>query len=718
MGQQNLQMALLLQKPRIRREGRGPASYLRRAVSNRRIAFVGTGVMARNHLAALGHIQPAPRVVGVFDVSANAAAAFAQHAGPQAKLYPTLEALLAESKPDIVHICTPAGTHFESALQALLAGAHLYIEKPFVETRAEADELFRLARERRLLICAGHQLMRDPTFETLLRRAAELGPITMVDSHFAFRSPTLSAHCPSARALARQLLDVIPHPLYTLLAALEQVAPVPSRPEIVSVSATPADLHALVRQGDVSGRLMISLRVRPVASTLAVIGNGGTLTADFVSGMLLGAGNDGTSPLEKAGNPFLQGVQLLWQNSASLARRVLRGGGYGGLTELIDAFYSAVARGDVKSPISREHLTRVAAIYEDLAAAVRRTLPTPASSTGDAAPDPDRPIAVLTGASGFFGRQIAGELARRGFRVRGIGRWERPENEHIAQWVQADLSRALPASALEDAAVIVHAAAETTGDIKAHQRNTVDATQHLLDTMASAHVRRLVLISSLSVLEPPRTMWEVQDERTPLAHNPQRLGAYTWGKVVSEQLVSAAHEAGTVEARIVRPGALIDWEHIELPGLVGRRLFGPWHLALGRPGLPFAICEVGRAAGVIAWCADQFAAAPPVLNLFDPAIATRGQLRDAFRTRGWRGRLVWVPISFIALGLTTARLVLSLARGRLPEPLAAWGVLRPRRYATALAASSLLGAEQGSIVAPLAPQLPVRPPAMERALVQ
>ena len=687
-----------------------------------RIAFVGTGEMARNHLGALRHVPTEHRVTGVYDVSATAAAAFAQQAGPQATVYATLATLLAESRPDVVHICTPAGTHFEPARQALLAGAHLYVEKPFVETRTEADELLRLARERDLLVCAGHQLMRDPAFEKLLARAARLRPITLVDSHFAFRSPTLSLHRSSARALASQLLDVLPHPLYTLLAALERAAPVPSSPEIVAVSATPVELHALLRQGDVAGRLLISLRARPVASTLAVTGGGGTLSADFVSGMVVGAGNEGTSPLEKVGNPFLEGAQLVWGNAASLARRLLRGGGYAGLAELIDALYQAASRGDPGSPLPPEHLSHVAAIYEQLAAAVRRSAPAPeASPVRDAGPHPESPLAVLTGASGFFGREIARALTRRGFRVRGIGRSDRPDDAHIAEWVQADLSKAVPTGGLDHAAVVVHAAAETAGGMDAHRRNTVDVTQNLLGAMAAARVRRLVLVSSLSVLEPPRSVWERQDERTPLAKQSERLGAYTWGKCVAEQLVAAAHEAGTVEARIVRPAALIDWEHIELPGLVGRRLFGHWHLALGRPGLPFAACEVGRAAAVIAWCAERFATAPLVLNLIDPAIARRGQLRDAFRARGWRGRLVWVPISLVASGLATARRVLALARLQRPEPLAAWAILRPRRYETALATSSLLAAEQRPAdgAAPAgAPQMSPHTRVMESALAR
>src|SRR5204862_3127570 len=122
----------------------------------------------------------------------------------------------------LVHICTPAGGHFDPARQALLAGAHVYVEKPFVETPDEAETLFGIARERGRVICAGHQLVRDPAFQQLMRDAADLRPVTLVDSYFAFRPPRLDPYGALSPALAHQLLDVLPHPLYTLVAALER----------------------------------------------------------------------------------------------------------------------------------------------------------------------------------------------------------------------------------------------------------------------------------------------------------------------------------------------------------------------------------------------------------------------------------------------------------------------------------------------------------------
>jgi len=663
--------------------------------------------MAGLHLKALKHVRTPHTVVGVYDARPAVAHAFARLAN--CRVWPTLSALLDAARPEVVHVCTPAGMHFEPARQALLGGAHVYVEKPFVETLEEAESLLRLANQRGLLICAGHQLVRDPAFTRMMERAAQLRPVTLVDSTFAFRPPRLDPGRGPSRALAEQLLDIVPHPLYTLVAALEAFG-TPSAPlDIVSATATPTMLHALLRKGEATGRLCVSLRARPVASTLTVSGAHGTLTTDFVRAIVLGAANEGTSPIEKILNPFVEAAQLAWRSATSLTRRLLRGAGYPGLAELIGDFYAAAAAGH-GSPLAIEHLRRVTTIYEQLAATVRHAVapaPTPAPLDASVVSVPAAgPVAVVTGASGFFGRAICRALARRGFRVRGIGRSAAPDDRHVHEWVRADLGDEVTTEAFAGAAVVVHAAAETAGGFEAHERNTIGATRHVLRAMAAANVSRLVYVSTISVLRPPRPGWELQTEATPLAANAERLGPYTWGKVAAEELVAAAHAQREIEAHIVRPAALIDWAHVDFPGLLGRRLFGRWHLGLGRPGLPFAVCEVGQAAGVVAWCADRFADAPPVVNLLDPTIRTRADVLRRLRERGWRGRMVWVPISFLAGAVMTLRFVMGLMRRERGRPMAVWSILRSRRYDPAVSSTVLAAAR---LDAPPAPPVTERP---------
>src|SRR5437867_1461282 len=469
-----------------------------------RIGFIGAGQMAGQHLDALRRVATPHVVAGVCDLRLDAAHALARRAGASA--YPTVAELLTDARPDVVHICTQPATHFDLARQALLTGAHVYVEKPFVETRGDAEALFALGRDRGLLLCAGHKLVRDPAFRRLLERATALQPPVLVDSYFAFRPPRLHPYRSAPAALGEQLLDVLPHPLYTLVAALTHFLPNTgigrAAPQLVHVTATATDLHAVLRAGEVTGRLAVSLRARPVASTLTVTGAHGSLTTDFVRGTVLGAGNDGTSPLEKIANPFVEAGQLAWRTAGGLTRRLLRGVAYPGLAELIAEFYAAVTSGN-------------------------RSPPSPAGGPG-------APVAVVTGAAGFLGRALTRELTRRGFRVRATYRSQPSDDPHVHEWVRVDLGAEVPYEVFAGASVVLRAAAATSGGFEAHQRDSVDATRQVLRGMTAAGVRRLVYVSSISVLRPPRSARERQTEETPLAAHAERLGPYTWGKCAAE----------------------------------------------------------------------------------------------------------------------------------------------------------------------------------------
>ncbi len=596
-----------------------------------RVAFVGTGNMARLHLHSLRRVRTPHMVVGVHDSDESASRQFAELA--DATSYHTLRDLLEVGRPDLVHVCTPAGTHFEPARAALLAGAHVYVEKPFVETSVEADELLALAAARGLLVCSGHQQLRDPAYVELLRQTPALGDIVQLESHFAFRPVGANPAGAGARALANQLVDILPHPLYTLVDALERLTPEPGPIDIASVVAGPTDLHAVLRANERYGRLSLSLRARPVASWFSVSGSGGTLTADFLRTSVVGAANPGESPVEKAGNPLVEAWQLAVRSTAGVAARIVRGGDYPGLAELIGAFYAAVAAGST-SPLTPAHLKRVTALFEELAATVRGAAERTVVQRPTAPlPAPEAPLAVVTGARGFFGREITKHLVRRGYRVRGISRSPDDDDPHVHEWLRLDLSRSAPPQAFTGADVVVHAAAESAGGFESHQRNTIEVTRNVLRGMQAAGAARLVYVSSLSVLRPPRTPWEEQDEHTPLAPP----------------------------------------------------VFGRWHLGFGRPGLPLPVCEVGRAAAVVAWSAAHFEAAPPLLNLLDPAFATRRLLLEEFARHGWRGRMLWVPVSLFTVLVHAARYALALPTFRRPTPLALYGILRPRRYSFALA---------------------------------
>jgi predicted dehydrogenase/nucleoside-diphosphate-sugar epimerase len=651
------------------------------------IGFIGAGSMARAHARAIGRLGVTAQIIGVFDADAETGDEFAAAYG--GRRFASIEELLTQTQPDVVHVCTTAGAHFDAAQQALLAGAHVYVEKPFVETTTDARALLALAADRRRLVCAGHQLLADPVYETLLSAARRVQPATRAESLLSFASPTLR-HDASPRARIAQLLDVVPHPLYTLVDAIERLAPgLPIT--LASCDASPDAVEAIVIAGGVRGRLFVSLAARPVSSTLAIAGENGTLMADFIRGCVTGVDNPGTSPIEKILNPVFDGAGLAVRSLVGVARRLANHGEYPGLAPLIKRFYSSIRLG-ADSPTRPDHLLSVVDLYEQIAATVRASCPperVQLAGRPSRAVRPDAPIVAVTGASGFLGRPLTRELARRGFRVRGIGRGKDPQQEGVHEWVRADLSRDVPPEALEGAYAVVHLAAATSGGFPSHQRHSVEAAARVVDAAALAGVSRLVHISSISVVRPPHGYRERLNESTPMADAPQTLGPYTWGKCVSERVLLDKAATAKIAVRVFRPGAFTDRRHPELPGLAGRRLFGKWHLLLGRPSHAFAACDVELTAAAIAWSVEYFDDAPLVVNLVDPEIGTRRALLSQMRKDGWTGRGVWVPIWFLAGGVMFATRMLSLLRGQRGERVSPWQILRPRQFDPSVSAALL-----------------------------
>lgn len=105
--------------------------------------------------------------------------------------YPGVKLCLAFNEvlnsPDIgsIAIATPAETHYRLAREALLAGKHVFVEKPLVLNEDEGVELIELARERRLKLMVGHLLQYHPVFLRLkeLTHSGELGRINYIYSN-------------------------------------------------------------------------------------------------------------------------------------------------------------------------------------------------------------------------------------------------------------------------------------------------------------------------------------------------------------------------------------------------------------------------------------------------------------------------------------------------------------------------------------------------------
>ncbi|KAL1884199.1 hypothetical protein VTK73DRAFT_5335 [Phialemonium thermophilum] len=105
---------------------------------------------------------------------------------PAVKHYTTTDALIQDTEVDIVVVTTPPDTHFGLARASLLKGKHVLVEKPFVPTAAEAQELADLARAQSRVLCVYQNRRWDSDFLTVRRLIADgtLGRIVEFETHF------------------------------------------------------------------------------------------------------------------------------------------------------------------------------------------------------------------------------------------------------------------------------------------------------------------------------------------------------------------------------------------------------------------------------------------------------------------------------------------------------------------------------------------------------
>ncbi len=80
----------------------------------------------------------------------------AQKAHPHINTTTTWQDVISSPDIDIVAVITPVSTHFELAKKALENGKHIFVEKPFTATVAQAEELIELAEKKNLKIMVDH----------------------------------------------------------------------------------------------------------------------------------------------------------------------------------------------------------------------------------------------------------------------------------------------------------------------------------------------------------------------------------------------------------------------------------------------------------------------------------------------------------------------------------------------------------------------------------
>ena len=131
------------------------------------VAVVGSGYWGKNlvrNFQQLGALQL------ICDKNETLVSQFKkQH--PEVDVCLAFTDILNRKEIDGVVIATPAETHFTLAREALLAGKHVFVEKPLALTEEDGGHLVQLAEQRQLTLMVGHILHYHPVKKDKINRS-------------------------------------------------------------------------------------------------------------------------------------------------------------------------------------------------------------------------------------------------------------------------------------------------------------------------------------------------------------------------------------------------------------------------------------------------------------------------------------------------------------------------------------------------------------------
>lgn len=159
-----------------------------------KLAMIGTGKIIADALFALQPIREIERnAIFARPHSREKGETLAAAYGIR-DVYTDYAALLREADIDTVYIGLVNSAHFSYGKEALAAGKHVIMEKPFTSTLAEAKELVGLARAKNLYIFEAVTVLHTPVFEKMKACLGRLGTVRMMMGNYSQYSSRYDAY--------------------------------------------------------------------------------------------------------------------------------------------------------------------------------------------------------------------------------------------------------------------------------------------------------------------------------------------------------------------------------------------------------------------------------------------------------------------------------------------------------------------------------------------
>lgn len=605
-----------------------------------RAGMIGAGNICEFHVAAVKKLAPEVELVGVVDLDRERAQANAQKWGTVA--FESLDQLV-EAGANVIHVLTPPASHAKIALAALQKGCHVLIEKPIAEDETEALQIGALAREKHLVATVNHSLLYDPQIKRALDavKAGTLGTVVSVDILRGSEYPPYEGGPlpPWYRDAGYPFRDLGVHCLYLIQELLGPIQDVDATWSSLGGDPNLAfdEWRAMVRCARGLGQFQLSYNTKPMQSQLIIHGTKSVLRVDLFA---MFHGKRSSTPLPKAAerlvNAFTDSIQPMIDVPIGVWKFVRKDvQSYQGLRDLVADFYRRLSAGE-PPPVTVEDAAQVVKWVEKVARAADADH---AARRDKFKLSPSVPF-LVTGASGSLGKATVQRLLAAGHRVRAFVRRMPEHPQPNVEYCFGNLGDPEAVDrAVRGAETVIHVGAAMKGGWPEHKGGTVVGTANVIASCQAHHVRQLVHISSMSVIDWAGSAGNGPvSEAAALEPRADERGAYTQAKLEAEKLVTEAAKRG-LPCVILRPGQIFGGGIALINGAVARNAGGRW-LILGDGKLELPLVYIDDVVDAIMACVDRKLVGGEIIQIIDPECLTQ---EDVLKLAGGQRPILRVP---------------------------------------------------------------------------
>lgn len=555
-----------------------------------KVGIIGAGEISRYHIQVLKEIKTV-EVCAICDLDLSRASSVAGLCGIKSS-YNNHSEMIAEEKPDVVHVLTPPKFHTQISIEAMERGCHVLVEKPMALSYKDACQMVSTAKKtgKQLTVC--EMFLCDPVVikaRNMLEQGC-IGRLVHVENHW-FTDISGGSNAYSLKGGGNGWAHSLPggvfanfldHPVYLQREFIGEIDSVNTTCKKVGFNPfLPYDeLRVNLSGRDITGYIVSSLNGKPRINYLRLYGTEGVITADMSNLTVTTLKNSRLPSFISKGVTNLSQSYELVRDTVKTTTAILRKKikARQGLRNFLNYFYDSLqsynSEFDDSSILSCVKASETIRILENIWDSVKidgdrkqnfekkSYINHSCTNYNNGAEDHKTRKALVTGAGGFLGGHLVQELLKRDFIVRVITRKidKRFEEHKQVEVLYGDIrDPQVVEKAAEGVDTIYHCAALTTnkGPWQNFIDTNVDATRNLLASAVKFKINRFVYVSSVSVYGFNKTNGKkLVCENDECGTGLPFYSYYAKSKIEAEKLVWEYYHKNKLPVVILRPGVI------------------------------------------------------------------------------------------------------------------------------------------------------------------